>query len=96
MNENKAMLYPLLFGGMCKLFSNPWILAFATFDLSTKDTRNRRNRIGSTARSSLSNSLFSRAWSVMGKPSDISDAYPLFPSKPDGIFDFEIPGALFS
>ncbi len=59
--EKRATLYPLLFGGICKLFSKPSILAFAKFDRSTNETRNSKNRIGNTARSSLRISLFSKA-----------------------------------
>ena len=68
--EKRAILYPLLFGGICKLFSSPWILAFARFDRSTKETRKRRKRIGNTARSILRIKLFSKAWS---KTTSLSD-----------------------
>lgn len=68
--EKRAMLYPLLFGETCKLFSNPWILAFARFDRSTNETRKRRNRIGNTARSILRINLFSKARS---KTTSLSD-----------------------
>lgn len=83
--EKRATLYPLLFGRICKLFSNPSILAFAKFDRSTNETRNSRNRMGNTARSILRIKLLSKARSKTTSLSDTeaNGAFPLLSAKLD-------------